>query len=58
MNSWSEGTRGIPNGSSMEGSFIILFLLFLEFKLLKSIQDIKLMLNCIIHKLIFYIANN
>lgn len=36
MNSWSEGTRGIPNGSSMEGSFIILFLLFLEFKLLKK----------------------
>ena len=40
MNSWSEGTRCIPNGSSMEGSFIILFLLFLEFELLKSIQDI------------------
>ena len=57
MNSWSEGTHCIPNGSSMEGSFIILFLLFLEFELLKSIQDI-INVKSYIHKLIFYIANN
>lgn len=57
MNSWSEGTRCIPNGSSMEGSFIILFLLFLEFELLKSIQDI-INVKSYIRKLSFYIANN